>query len=380
MNRTLVLFTLALLVAACGQKNNFTIQGKIEGGAGKTIYMNYLLNNSQAFADSAKMGKDGSFELKGKVSSPTFFLLKLSDANFVTILPDSAENISITGTYKNFSRDYDVKGSDNSSKVRDLTLRFAEVKPKLDSLRQLYKKHEKEAGYAADLERWNNQYVKAFNDYTTYVNELVKKNPFSMSCVYALYQKWDENNYVASDFQAMRSAASALYAIYPNNEQVKALYNNTLNILKEQHNSKLNSLISEKAVNSPDIKLPDAYGVDRTLWALHGRHVLLHFWSAKDRTSRIQNQVLVELYAKYKSRGFEIYMVSVDDDMSAWKAAIEEDGLTWINVGDMKGSVQAVISYNIRSVPSNYLLDKEGQIIGKNLQGPDLNNALAKVL
>jgi peroxiredoxin len=371
---------IALLFAACGKKSNFTIQGKMEGGAGKTIYLNYLLNNSQSFADSAKMGKDGSFELRGKVSGPTYFLLKLTGTNFVTLLPDSAENITVTGTYDNFSRDYVVTGSDNSSKVRDLTIRFAEVKPRLDSLRQLYRKHENDPGYTSDLERWNNQYVKEFNDYTAYVNEFVKKNPFSMACVYALYQKWDENNYVASDFQAMRSAASALYAIYPKNEQVKALYTNTLNILKQQNNSKLSSLISENAINSPDIKLPDAYGVERNLWSLHGKHVLLHFWSAKDRTSRIQNQVLVELYAKYKSRGFEIYMVSVDDDATAWKTAIEEDRLNWINVGDMKGSVQAVISYNIRTIPANYLLDKEGKIIGKNLQGPDLTNTLAKVL
>jgi peroxiredoxin len=380
MNRILAILSVALLIVACGKKSNFTITGKIDGGAGKTIYLNYLLTNSQLPADSAKMDKTGSFKLKGKVSAPTFFLLKMSDTNFATILPDSSENLTITGSYKNFSRDYDVKGSDNSSKVRELTFRFAEVKPKLDSLRQLYQKHQGDAGYTADLERWNNEYVKGFNDYTAYLNDFVKRNPFSMACVYALYQKWDENNYVASDFQAMRSAASALYATHPKNEQVKALYNNTLNILRQQNNSKLNDLISQNAINSPNIKLPDATGVQRELWSLHGKYVLLHFWSAKDRTSRIQNQVLTELYSKYRNKGFEIYMVSVDDDRSAWTTAIAEDQLTWINVGDMKGSVSALISYNIKTVPSNYLLDKEGKIIGKNLQGPELNNALAKCM
>jgi len=380
MNRILAILSVALLIVACGKKNNFTINGKIDGGAGKTVYLNYLLTNSQVFADSAKMDKTGSFKLKGKVSAPTFFLLKVSDTNFATILPDSLENLTITGSYKNFSRDYDVKGSDNSSKVRELTFKFAEVRPKLDSLRQLYQKHQGDAGYTADLERWNKEYVKGFNDYTAYLNDFVKRNPFSMACVYALYQKWDENNYVATDFQAMRSAASALYAIHPKNEQVKALYNNTLNILRQQNNSKLSDLISQTAINSPNIQLPDVTGIQRELWSLHGKYVLLHFWSAKDRTSRIQNQVLTELYAKYRSKGFEIYMVSVDDDRSAWTTAIAEDQLTWINVGDMKGSVSALISYNIKSVPSNYLLDKEGKIIGKNLQGPELNNALAKCM
>lgn len=380
MNRILTILSVAILLVACGKKSNFTITGKIEGGSGKTIYLNHLLNNSQVSSDSAKMDNNGSFKLKGKVSAPTFYLLKVSETNFVTILPDSAENLTISGSYKNFSRDYDVKGSDNSSKVRDLTLRFSEVKPKLDSLRQLYQKYQGNAGYTTDLERWNSEYVRRFNDYTTYLNDFVKRNPFSMACVYALYQKWDENNFVANDFQSMRSAASALYAIYPKNEQVKALYNNTLNLLRQQSSSKLNDLISQKAVNSLNITLPDVSGIQHDLWSLHGKYVLLHFWSAKDRTSRIQNQVLVELYAKYRNRGFEIYMVSVDDDRSAWTTAISEDQLTWINVGDMKGSINALISYNIKSVPSNYLLDREGNIIGKNLQGPELNNALAKCM
>lgn len=380
MNRILTLSLIVLLAAACGKKYNYTVSGKIEGGAGKTIHLNYLLTNSQKPADSAKLDKNGEFKLKGKVSAPTFFLLKLSETNFATLLLDSTENLTITGSYNHFSSDYEVKGSDNTAKVRDLTYRFAKVKSQTDSLRMLYNKHKNDAASATDLERWNNEYTRLVSDYTGYVNDFVKKNPFSMASLFALYQKWDENSYVANDFQAMKTAASALFAVYPKNDQVKALYNNALNILREQKNAKLNNLIDQNAVNSPNITLPDISGVERNLWALHGKTVLLHFWSAKDRTSRIQNQVLVELYAKYKSKGFEIFMVSVDQDRTAWEIAIAEDRLTWINVGDMKGSIRALINYNIQTIPANYLLDKEGKIIGKNLQGPELNATLAKIL
>ena len=380
MNRILALLAVVLLTVACGKKNNYTISGKIEGGAGKTIYLNQLLTNSQTPVDSVKMDKKGQFKLKGKVSAPTFFLMKLSDSNFATLLVDSAENIMIAGSYKRFSSDYFVMGSDNSSKVKDLTFRFAGVQSKLDSLRQLSQKHQNDAGYSSDIERWNNEYAKQVSDYTGYLNDFIKRNPFSMASVFALYQKWGENNYVANDFQAMKTAASALYAVYPKNDHVKALYNNTLNIIKEQNNAKLNNLMSQSAVNSPNIKLPDASGIERDLWSLHGKCVLLHFWSAKDRTCRIQNQVLVELYAKYKHKGFEIYMVSVDNDKAAWKAAIAEDQLTWINVSDMKGSIPALINYNIHAVPANYLLDRDGKILEKNLQGPALNAALSKIL
>ena len=380
MNRTLSLLAVVLLTVACGEKNNFTISGKIVGGAGKTIYLSQLLTSSQTLADSVKMDHSGQFKMKGKVSEPTFFLIKLSDSNFATLLLDSTENATITGSYQHFSTDYSVAGSDNSSKVRELTFRFKTTKSKIDSLSSLYLKHQNEVGHTTDLERWNIEYLKQISDYTAYLNGFIKRNPFSMASVYALYQKWGENNYVANDFQAMKSAASALNAVYPKSDQVKALYNNTLTIIREQKHAELNTLMSQKAVNSPNIKLPDAFGIERELWSLHGKYVLLHFWSAKDRTSRIQNQVLVELYAKYRNKGFEIYMVSVDEDRTAWKAAIEEDQLTWINVGDMKGSVSALMNYNVHSIPANYLFDKKGTILAKNLQGPELNAALSKIL
>ena len=326
------------------------------------------------------MDQAGEFNLKGKVSNPTFFLLKLSEGNFATLLLDSTEHATITGSYKHFASDYTVGGSDNSSKVRELTFGYARAKAKMDSIRLLYNKHQYDAGSQSELERMNKEYLKIAGDYSIYVNDFVKRNPFSMASVYALYQKWDENNYVANDFQSMKTAASALNAVYPKNDQVKALYSNATDLLKRQKNANFNTLMNEKAINSPDVKLPDPSGITQTLWSLHGKYVLLHFWSAKDRTCRIQNQVLTELYAKYKHKGFEIYMVSVDDDKSVWTAAIAEDHLTWINVGDMKGSIPALISFNIHSIPYNYLLDKQGNIVAQNLVGPALNATLAKML
>ena len=72
-------------------------------------------------------------------------------------------------------------------------------------------------------------------------------------------------------------------------------------------------------------------------------------------------------------------MVSVDTDRAAWMEAMEDDNLTCLNVGDMKGSNQAVKNYNIREIPSNYLLDREGTIIAKNLKGPAINQVLSKI-
>jgi hypothetical protein len=70
----------------------------------------------------------------------------------------------------------------------------------------------------------------------------------------------------------------------------------------------------------------------------------------------------------------------VDDNRIEWVDAIDQDQLGWINVGDMEGSNMATRNYNVQSVPFNYLLNQEGEIIAKNLKGPALDRALSKLL
>lgn len=365
---------------SCGKKTNFTLSGQLDGGAGKTIYFSKLLINSQEPSDSVKLDKEGKFKFNGQTSSPAFYLLKLSQSSFVTLLVDSAENVNIKGSYKNFTRDYKISGSRGSEILFDLGNRFTKAKTQLDSLRKLYNSHKSDPLYTSKFSEWDIQYKTIAADHSDYVTAFVKKNPFSLASVYALYQKWDENNYVINDLQTMKTAASALYSVYPKNEQVIALYNNTLQYVKEENNRRLNEALKNSSVNSPNIVLPDADGRIRELWSLRGKIVLLHFWSARDRASRIVNPVLSELYAKFKNKGFEIFMVSVDTDRSAWMEAITNDNLSCINVGDMKGSYQAVTNFNVQELPFNYLLDKEGNIIGRNLKGPMLNQTLSKIL
>ena len=368
-----------LFVSACGKKTNFTITGQLDGGEGKMIYFNKLFISSDLPSDSVKLDKEGKFKFKGNTPSPAFYLLKLSKNSFVTLLVDSTENVVITGSYKNFTRDYKVVASTGSEILQDLDNRFFKAKSQIDSLRKLYNSHKNDPLYTLKIEEWNTRYNGITTDHSNYVTSFIKRNPFSLASVYALYQKWDDNNFVVNDLQTMKTAASALFSVYPKNEQVIALYNNTLQYVNEENNRRLNAALKNNAVNSPNIILPDADGHERNLWSLHGKYVLLHFWSAKDRASRIVNPVLSEIYSKYKSRGFEIFMVSVDNDRVAWMEAIANDNLNCINVGDMKGSFQATSNYNVQEIPFNYLIDKEGNIIGRNLKGPGLNNALTKI-
>jgi peroxiredoxin len=383
MNRLkvfLLIGGLSLFLLSCNKSNKFVIEGRITHAEAKMIYLDVLHVSSASTIDSTKINKKGEFRMTGRASIPTFYLLRLSENNFITLLVDSAEVINIQADEVNFASRYRVEGSKGSILVNELNSKLYITKQKLDSLSALNLIYRNRNDFPQLKTMLNQEYDKIVNEQVTFSTQFVKNNPFSMASVLSLYQKFDDNNYVIKDIQSMKVVASALNSIYPQSEHVKALYANTLELVKTEKAAKLQQYIQNSGTNSPDIDLPDRYGKEIALSSFRGKYVLLHFWSAKDRGSRIVNQALVELYQRFKGKGFEIYQVSVDDDKEAWIKAIAEDGLTWINVGDMAGSTMAINTYNIQRVPYNYLLDKDGVIVAKDLSGPNLLTTVGEYL
>lgn len=374
------MFFLAAFIFACNKPNGFVISGKITNAEGKYLYMDELKVASSIPIDSVEIKKDGSFEFKGKINYPNFFLLRLNEKNFVTLLVDTAEKIRIYGDAANFSRDYIVEGSGGSLLVQKLNNHLTKTKHKLDSIRSKMYVFRTNENYELQKVRWGQELEDIKRNQIEYSTGFVQKHPFSMSSVLALYQKFDDSNYVVQDLQSLKVAASALNTVFPKSEHVKALYANTIRLMDEEKNNKLKDFIAKSGTNSPDITLPNYNGRDIALSSLRGKIVLIQFWSAKDATSRIQNQALIELYSKYKAKGLEIYQVSVDTDRSLWLNAIEQDGLSWINVGDMKGSNSALNMYNVQEIPSNYILDREGIIVAKDLKGSSLDQAMNRLI
>jgi len=134
---------------------------------------------------------------------------------------------------------------------------------------------------------------------------------------------------------------------------------------------------------APEINLPS---VDRKknikLSALKGKVVLVYFWASFAPPCRFENPNVVRAYNKYKSKGFTVYSVSLDTDINKWKSAINKDAMTWENhVSDLKSYESGVVkNYGITSVPYNFLLDKTGKVIGVNLKGAKLLQAIEKSL
>ena len=180
--------------------------------------------------------------------------------------------------------------------------------------------------------------------------------------------------------------------IFPR-EQNAALHNEVITALHEKYPEHLivkerwdlmNSPASKIAIGAiaPDLEFPDPDGKMRKLSDLRGKVVLLDFWASWCGPCRRENPNVTNIYSQYHDKGFEVFSVSLDSDAASWKRAIEADKLVWPNhVSDLKKwQSQAAAIYGVRSIPSTFLLDKEGRIVQRNLRGADLERAVKQLV
>jgi peroxiredoxin len=192
----------------------------------------------------------------------------------------------------------------------------------------------------------------------------------SLSAVYALYQKLDENNFIfssARDIQLFKITGAALDTLYPESEYVKSIKRDAVNLEKQLLARHWNRMMESLPSSIPDIRLPDPQGDTIALSSIKNKVVLLSFWASWDEASVSLNQDFLRLYNKYHKGGLEIYQVSFDSDLRRWMDAIHYDELPWINVSELSYPESVVAGlYNITEIPSYFLIDRQGQIIGKN--------------
>jgi peroxiredoxin len=132
---------------------------------------------------------------------------------------------------------------------------------------------------------------------------------------------------------------------------------------------------------APLFSCANADGKEITLASFKGKYTLIDFWASWCGPCRLENPNVVKAFHQFHDKGFEILGVSLDDTRSDWLQAIKKDQLNWAQVSDLKGWQSAPAAlYGVKAIPMNFLIDKNGMIVAKDLRGEDLSGRLIEIL
>lgn len=369
----------ALTITACSSGPKFQVNGDISGAEGKMLYLESSALEGIVPLDSVKLKGNGTFSFsQARPESPEFYRLRIED-KVINFSVDSIESIQIKAPYTDFSTAYTVEGSENSKKIKELTIKQIQLQKDVDNLLEAVRNNK----------ITHDTFDSNLNRQLTAYKEDVKKNyifaaPNTAAAYFALFQKL--NNYLIfdplnnkEDIKCFAAVATSLNNMFPHAVRSKNLYNIVIKGMKNtrQPQAKAADITQEKIVETGiiDIALRDIKGNVRKLTDLKGKVVLLDFSVFQSPGGSVHNLMLRELYNTYASKGLEIYQVSLDADEHYWKTSASN--LPWICVRDGNGVYSTNVAvYNVRQVPSVFLINRDNEL---KLRGEDIKSLEAAV-
>ncbi|MDP4129182.1 MAG: TlpA disulfide reductase family protein [Bacteroidota bacterium] len=342
---------------------SYAIIGKITGQDTGTVY---IYHDRTGAKDSARLDH-GYFTFKGRSDSAEFCNLHIYKAgdpnNFkgfflengrisMLIKKDSLDDAIITGTpiQDEFNQFDNVADTAYQHRHAEIMTQYRAARDKknkqaADSLDRVY-----------DLQD---------SLHKVFIADYARTHPGSTVAAYEIYEHFRYN---------------------PDAKQMDKLYGMLNDSARSTHYGRKVAELRQRAKATdigqpaPEFSAPDAEGKPVSLSSYKGRYVLVDFWASWCGPCRAENPAVVKAYKQYHDKGFDILGVSIDESKDDWMAAVKKDGLAWTQVSDLKGwETPATAAYGIQGIPMNFLIDKEGKIIGKELRGDNLIKELQKI-
>jgi peroxiredoxin len=388
MNIKSIVFLLSAvaILAACSDKKDkpvkegsiaYNIHGAFLNAPNEYVYLEEMRDKRWVIVDSVELDA-GAFDFTGYVDEVDIYRIRLTDYAFLPLLVN-ADKISFTADAKNIFETIEFTGSKTNEvfanfnkTILDYNKEHKKLSLMLDSL--------KLAGDSKSIIATNcmNQIKASEANIKVFVQESITANTASPIVFSMLsYADWEY------DFTFIEQTVNAIKQKQPNYKYTITLVSNVqqYKTYQEQQAAKLKGNPAAVGKEAPEFVLPDTKGKMVRLSSYRGKYVLIDFWASWCGPCRQESPNVVKAYNTYKGKNFDILSVSLDKDKAAWLAAIEKDGFTWKQVGDMMAWESSVVRlYQVEGIPATFLLDPNGIVIARDLRGKALEDKLDELL
>lgn len=365
----------AVILTSCGGSGTFDISGTIKGHEGKKLYLQKFEKGQPVNMDSTTIGTDGTFEIAAKLPYTDYYRLALDQQNAFVFIGDSVGELAITAE-ENMASPTAIEGQADTKLLYEFDNNLRRLMNKGDSLMRLSEQGVPKEEVTEKLSVFN---IEAM----AYLHGFIDKNVSSPAALAGLNKlnPVEDLAYFTKvrDGLAVKMAKSE-YFNYLKSQIDQASQQAEMMKMQEKAQAENDKLLAVgKPV--PTINLPDPSGRKRSLQEFRGKVVLIDFWASWCKPCRAENPNVVKAYEQFKGKGFEVFSVSLDKSKDAWERAIIEDGLRWTHVSDLQfWNSEAARAYGVQGIPFAVLIDKDGNIIAKNLRGEALIQKLKEVL
>jgi peroxiredoxin len=348
------------------EPNAFVIYGTTDHADGSSVYRIISGPNGQPLTIDSTKVVNGSFELKGTLDQIdiNFIFLEGVNGNVPVILEEGSIEMEIFKDSLASSITAGTPSNNNLAQYRESTQGFAK------DMRTLVQEIN-EANTLGDnilAEDLTAKYKAVETNLSVFEKDFMNSNPQSYVATLILER--------LVTTKAMRSS------------EAKLIYNGFDPKIKSSVSGKKVEAIINVPSNptaigevAPAFEGPTPTGELVSLASLKGKVTIIDFWASWCRPCRIENPNLVRLYKRMHDKGLEIVGVSLDKNQSSWARAIEDDGLSWNHVSNLKYWQDPIaLLYGVRSIPAAFVLNKEGVIVAKNLRGAQLDAKIEELL
>ncbi len=364
MKKVIYLLAATLAFAACNSgKNGYTITGTVEGAAeGDTVFLQKASGRQLVKLDSTTI-KNGTFTFKGVQDTVANRYLTYNAAGKESLLIDFfLENGKIN---INLASDSDsATGTPNNDAYQEIRSQVYAFNKQIgviyESMSDTTLTDEQRQAKVKEMEEMENKMMEAL------------KNGISKNITNAVGVHLLKQNFYYMDVEELDPLMPQIPAIYENDEAIIKIKENV---------AKMKLTAVGQKFTDFEMPNPEGKSVKLSDYVGKGKVVLVDFWASWCGPCRREMPNLVEAYAKYKNKNFEIVGVSLDQNGDAWKKAIKKLNMTWPQMSDLKyWNCEGAKLYAVSSIPHTVLIDKDGTILARGLHGDELLEEIAKAL